>query len=193
MDKVILRQKLKEIRAGVLDKETKDKLICDRLFELLDNQFKNANSVFVYEHMGSEVATDGIINTAKDKGFNIYIPQVDKDFNMQMILAHAKNNFPLEERCRAATGWDSQTQAKAKPLNCVAIVPLLGFNAKLHRIGYGKGCYDKFFALNPNFVKIGIAYSEQLCDFKPDIHDVPLDYVVTDKLLYSYTNESNSR
>jgi len=68
----------------------------------------------------------------------------------------------------------------------ITIVPLLGFNESLHRIGHGKGCYDRYFTVGgdlsgapPDTVKIGLAYDEQFCSFTPEAYDVPLDYIIT--------------
>jgi 5-formyltetrahydrofolate cyclo-ligase len=48
----------------------------------------------------------------------------------------------------------------------IVITPLLAFDKKLNRIGYGKGCYDSTFeflelTLNKEIVKIAFAYDEQ--------------------------------
>lgn len=61
----------------------------------------------------------------------------------------------------------------------VIIVPLVAFNRKRARIGYGKGYYDRFL---PNrAVKIGVAFSGQEFDFLPEAFDKTLDVIVTEK------------
>ena len=41
----------------------------------------------------------------------------------------------------------------------VVFVPLLAFDVKGYRVGYGKGFYDKYLSLcNKNIVKIGFSY-----------------------------------
>ena len=57
-----------------------------------------------------------------------------------------------------------------------------------HRIGYGKGIYDKIlFSLNKNCIKIGVSLlecSDQLIDFQK--HDIPLDYCQTSTVLHRF-------
>lgn len=61
-----------------------------------------------------------------------------------------------------------------------AIVPGVGFDQKKHRIGFGKGYYDRFLqSFNANQITIGVGFKEQLVkDFIPTLsHDVSLHFV----------------
>lgn len=61
------------------------------------------------------------------------------------------------------------------------IVPLIGFDLKGHRIGYGKGFYDKYFENYPKHrSRIGVSYFEPLSNIE-DTHefDVPLTHCIT--------------
>jgi 5-formyltetrahydrofolate cyclo-ligase len=61
------------------------------------------------------------------------------------------------------------------------IVPLIGFDLKGHRIGYGKGFYDKYFENYPKHrSRIGISYFEPISNIE-DTHefDVPLTHCIT--------------
>ncbi len=62
----------------------------------------------------------------------------------------------------------------------VIIVPVLGFDTHGNRIGMGGGWYDKFLAMHPNALKVGLAYDEcELQKIEPEPHDVRLDYIIT--------------
>ncbi|HCK32282.1 MAG: hypothetical protein CMH32_02860 [Micavibrio sp.] len=66
----------------------------------------------------------------------------------------------------------------------IFLVPLLAFDKKGNRMGYGGGYYDAslaFYKRLKQSVAIGIAYEEQLWSSPLPIepHDVPLDYIVT--------------
>ncbi len=64
----------------------------------------------------------------------------------------------------------------------VVLVPLAAFDRRGHRIGYGKGHYDRALAALPTSLTIGIAYAGQEIDKVPDeAHDVPLDMVITEE------------
>jgi 5-formyltetrahydrofolate cyclo-ligase len=64
----------------------------------------------------------------------------------------------------------------------VVIVPMLGFDDRLHRIGYGGGYYDKFLAGLPRARKIGVCYEDgHLTHYMPvEHHDVRMDMIVTE-------------
>jgi len=70
----------------------------------------------------------------------------------------------------------------------IILVPTLGFTREGHRMGYGKGYYDRTLAALKQqyhpFVSIGVAWA---CgdlsneNYQPQAHDVPLDAILTDK------------
>ena len=68
----------------------------------------------------------------------------------------------------------------------VIIVPLLSFDEKKYRLGYGKGFYDrylnKYLKKFNNIITIGIAFSFQKYHKLPvNNKDVKLNYVLTEK------------
>ena len=70
-------------------------------------------------------------------------------------------------------------------------VPCLGFDNRGNRIGYGGGFYDKTFAnlkqRNFKFNAVGYAFDDQIVKEIPaDNFDFKLDYVLTEKQLYSF-------
>ena len=70
----------------------------------------------------------------------------------------------------------------------VIFVPLLAFDLKGNRVGYGKGYYDLFLSqCKPDAVKIGLSLfeaEENITDIGPQ--DVPLDYCVTPTTTYKF-------
>ena len=66
------------------------------------------------------------------------------------------------------------------------MVPLVAFDSKLNRIGYGKGYYDrklkKIYKIKKNAIFLGIAYAFQKCAKVPvDKNDFKLDYIFTER------------
>lgn len=63
----------------------------------------------------------------------------------------------------------------------VMIVPMVGYDKRCNRIGFGRGYYDKYLE-DFKGLKIGVAFSEQEYPHLPtnDL-DVKMDYVVTDR------------
>lgn len=68
------------------------------------------------------------------------------------------------------------------------IVPLLGFDTKGYRVGYGKGFYDRFLRLcRKDCIKVGFSYFEPVKVIE-DVNqfDVKLDYCITHEKFYIF-------
>ena len=62
------------------------------------------------------------------------------------------------------------------------LVPLLAFDSRCNRLGYGGGYYDRTIAARPGIRTIGCAYAMQQVDAVPVLpHDAPLDAVATER------------
>ena len=67
----------------------------------------------------------------------------------------------------------------------VLFVPLLGFTAALDRLGQGGGHYDRWLAEHSPQLAVGLGWDAQACETLPtELHDVPLDAVVTPTRIY---------
>ena len=71
-----------------------------------------------------------------------------------------------------------------------AIVPMNGFDAQGYRLGYGGGYFDRTLdATHPPPLAIGVAFEfAGLPSIRPQPHDVPMDFVVTEAGIYVAEN-----
>ena len=83
--------------------------------------------------------------------------------------------------------WDIPVPVDSAPevLPDVLLVPMLAFDRKGFRLGYGGGFYDRTLEKLRELKKvvaIGVAYHAQMVGEVPvGIHDAPLDYVMTEQ------------
>ena len=83
--------------------------------------------------------------------------------------------------------WDIQIPVETAPEvePDVLLVPMLAFDRKGYRLGYGGGFYDRTLAKLRALKKItaiGVAYAGQEVDSVPhDAHDQPLDWIMTEQ------------
>ena len=64
----------------------------------------------------------------------------------------------------------------------VVFVPGVAFDRLGHRLGYGKGYYDRWLRGASALEKIGLAFSFQVLERLPaEAHDVRLDLLVTEQ------------
>ena len=75
------------------------------------------------------------------------------------------------------------------------IVPMLGFDTKGYRLGYGAGYYDRTISgMNPRPLLIGVAFEIlRLEDIYPRPHDVAMDFIVTEAGIFQVSKQGISR
>src|SRR6185312_4240082 len=87
-------------------------------------------------------------------------------------------------------GIPEPSPAAAEVVPDIMLVPLAAFDATGHRIGYGAGHYDHTFAhlrKAKAITGIGLAFAVQEIESIPALsHDVPLDYVLTEKRVFDF-------
>ncbi|HLZ04079.1 MAG TPA: 5-formyltetrahydrofolate cyclo-ligase [Bradyrhizobium sp.] len=87
-------------------------------------------------------------------------------------------------------GIPEPSPAAAEMLPDIMLVPLAAFDAAGHRIGYGAGHYDYTFAhlrRHKPIIGVGLAFAAQEIASVPALsHDVPLDYVLTEKRVFDF-------
>ena len=79
--------------------------------------------------------------------------------------------------------WDIPIPAAREVVQPTALlVPLVGFDSKGYRLGYGGGYYDRTLApMRPRPLAIGVGYElGRLLTIHPQPHDIPLDAIVTE-------------
>ena len=91
--------------------------------------------------------------------------------------------------------WNKWGIPEPLPFNLVGpeqidavLVPLVGFDTIGHRIGFGKGFYDRYLPLcRPDCLKIGISLFDpvDLID-EVESHDIPLDIAICPAKLYDF-------
>ncbi len=70
----------------------------------------------------------------------------------------------------------------------LVLIPMLAFDQKGNRVGYGKGFYDRFLKdCDPACIKVGLCYFEPI-DVIEDAnnYDVPLNYCITPQTVYVF-------
>lgn len=70
----------------------------------------------------------------------------------------------------------------------VVLVPLLAFDDRGYRVGYGKGFYDRFLqTCRPDVLKVGLSFFEPIEKIDDtDEHDIRLDFCITSEKIYIF-------
>ncbi|TYB78899.1 5-formyltetrahydrofolate cyclo-ligase [Bizionia myxarmorum] len=138
----------------------------------------------ITEH--KEINTDYILSILSGKDKHIIVSKSDFETRnmIHFLLTDAtvikKNTYNIPEPVDGIPIDNSLIE--------VVFIPLLAFDEKGHRVGYGKGFYDTFLSkCKPETIKIGLSFFEAEKEIK-DIfeNDVALDYCVTPNKIYAF-------
>ncbi len=136
-----------------------------------------------------EVATEPILHILQGKDKQVVVSKSDfKKFSLKhFLLTDSVRLKPNSVGIPEPEENSSVIEISPKKIE-VVFVPLLAFDKFGHRIGYGKGFYDRFLSeCAPETLKIGLSYfeaEEELEGISPT--DIPLNYCVTPEKIYSF-------
>ena len=173
--KSLIRRQLLEKRNGIPAGQRKD--AGRRIFRNIGAiaEFQSAESIAFYHAAGSEVPTVPAIMEAAERGAEVLLPRTHGD----EISFHQVRR--LEDLRPGRFGiMEPGSQAAASDKMDAIIVPAIGAGRDGHRLGYGRGYYDKFLK-RTRAVSIVPVYSSQLLDTVPhNSLDVRADWIVTE-------------
>jgi len=186
MDKKRIRVKYKELRSLLTDQEMEDKsiAIANNLLKLPIWEFSFYH-VFLSIQQQKEVNTEFILHILQGKDKHIVVSKSDFK-NNKLVHILLTDNTTLE-----LNSWGIPEPIDGIPIAenmmDVVFVPLLAFDLKGNRVGYGRGFYDRFLAkCNPNVIKIGISFFEAEGEINNVLStDIPLDYGITPSKVYN--------
>ena len=147
-----------------------------RLLEL--ERWARAESIAGYAPIHGELDPGPALAAAREAGKRTALPRVDLE--TQRVVLHEWNGEALEP---GAYGIPEPSPA-APVMEAVdlVLVPALAVDGAGHRIGWGKGFYDRLLSQEAKgAIRIACVYDFQLlaeCPVMP--HDVPVHWVVTD-------------
>ena len=174
--KAILRGHMKEIRseAAARDPDAADRLAARFPLKLFQ---RYGPVVSGYLAIHDELDPAPLLARLAGQGARLVLPRVEADGAMSFRDA---SNATLE------TGPFGLTQPSASAEIVrpnLVLAPLLAFDSRGRRLGYGKGHYDRAIAslrATGRVFYLGLAYAQQQADVIPiDRHDLLLDWVET--------------
>lgn len=141
--------------------------------------YQDATTLMLYIPLGNEVSTYEIIENAYLCGKEVLVPVTDsRTFE---ITAHKiTSDTEFEKGVFSLTEPKEKISFDSSKID-VVLVPGVAFSRSGSRIGFGKGCYDKFLK-NLEATKVGFCYDFQVSDeFLSSEFDIEMDYLITEK------------
>ena len=142
-----------------------------------------ASFISIRSEISTSQLNDNIVKQKKILSFPVIEKNsnelVFKKFNFSEDLRPGKFNIP------------EPSNDNDEVIPQLFFVPCLGFDSNGYRLGYGGGYYDRTFAkldsLKKKFYTVGFAFDGQKQNKIPkENFDYKLDFVLTEKLLYTF-------
>ena len=182
-----VRQSLQSLLTGLDTEYIKltSRLVSRHVLSL--EQYHRAKSLCFFASMGHEFDTSFLLGDALDRGRVCFLPRVlrigKKDAEMVMLRVYSLEDFNTFEK----NAWgipeppDEVERREGIQDVDVIVMPGMAFDRQGHRLGYGKGFYDRFIHSCPRKpLLIAPVLPEQLIEKVPvDPWDVSMDFIVT--------------
>lgn len=172
MDKADLRRHHRALRQALDPQE--------RLRRSLSIQAKAWEILKLYESVGlyistdMEVSTRWLINRLLSEGKRVCVPKI---LGGHMIFVEIRS---LDECVPQTLGILEPLSDVQAPAPQVQVIPMLAYNAKGFRLGYGKGYYDRYLKDYPG-VRVGLCFKMDLDErLNESAFDISCQSIITD-------------
>lgn len=139
---------------------------------------KEVTTILAYHSLPDEVSTHHLLNDLTALGKTVILPKVISDTEMTLHpytspTSLAPGSFGILEPTTPAIPL---TQI---PHDTIALIPGMAFDKECHRLGRGKGYYDRLLQQLPYIYKIGVSFPFQKLETIPTTpYDVIMDEIL---------------
>ncbi|KOS06819.1 5-formyltetrahydrofolate cyclo-ligase [Flavobacterium akiainvivens] len=187
MTKKELRTHYKALRQVLTLNEIEQKslAIANRLLGL-DIWNKTYYHLFLSMENQKEVHTDVVLNILAGKDKEVVVSRSDFE-TCTMVHYLLTDNTKLALSTYGIPEPVDGLEVPSAKMD-VVFVPLLAFDIKGHRVGYGKGFYDRFLnECRPDVIRVGLSFFEAAEGEIPhNDTDIALDFCVTPERVYAF-------
>jgi len=183
LNKDQLRKKMTKERSNQSKKEKKRKDQSIYAQVIKDEDYINADSVFLFLSFGSEIETKTIVQDALQQKKKVFLPKV---VGKKLELFEVKDLENLERSKYGILEPNDQCKGIGNCAIDFILMPGLAFDESGGRVGYGGGFYDRYIASLPNYKaipKVAIAYDFQIIKQVPmNEFDIPVDRIIINEV-----------
>ena len=141
--------------------------------------------LFMTNEKNKEIDTSYLLSVIQGKDKQPVIPKIVDDYRLEHFLLNdqtplKKNRWGIPEPLSGITINPKQIE--------VVFVPLLVFDQQGHRVGYGKGYYDRFLdQCSESTLKVGLTFFDPVTKIEDiETHDISLDFALTPERIYAF-------
>ena len=181
MSKDELRRQIRQIKRQFTPQQLEELSL--PIIARLRVRLAEAEEVFAYYSLPDEVDTHSLIDELLAAGKKVFLPKVIDSEKMEWHPYTSSTMLkpgvfgigePDETETQRILPFDSEQKSAA-----MVLVPGLAFDAAGHRLGRGRGYYDRFLAAHPDLYKIGVCFDfQKVAEVPVNEYDIPVDEVV---------------
>ncbi len=177
MNKSNIRKKIIKLRKKNYSKNLS--INTAKFYKFFEQQKFKSKLVGAYYPFNFEVDILQILKLLDKKNYILSLPKITKNNEMNFFRWSFKDPLKINKY-----GIPETTSSKKIYPN-ILLIPLVGFDHKLNRLGYGGGYYDRYLSKaekKKNIFKIGFGYSfQKVTDLPINKYDKKLDCIITEK------------
>ncbi len=164
-----------------------------RNFLAVLKELPQVKRVGVYVKTGSEVNTIPIIEELLKLKKTVAAPNVvPKNILLRFrVLKHGLKDCIFGEY----NILEPSSKCPLVPIQKIDLflVPGIAFDLQGHRIGYGKGFYDRLLKKLPLAITVGLSYHKTFLKKLPhDSRDIPMEFVITEKGVFQAARKNKT-
>lgn len=184
MHKEELRRQIRQMKRQFTPQQLEELSL--PVIQRLRSRLADYQVVFAYYSLPDEVCTRQLVDDLLAEGKTVLLPKVVSEEAMEWCIYKGpqdlqEGSFRImePEENHGDRSLDSTLQRADQGTVAVILVPGMAFDAKGHRLGRGRGYYDRFLAAYPHIYKIGVCFDFQKVEEVPtDDFDIAVDEVI---------------
>lgn len=160
-------------------RERRSAAIAHRVAEL--DEWRAAHTVLMFVSMRTEVQMRSLVELAWSEGKRVATTRMNAERD-DLTLHLWNDGDPLEESGMMFSQPREDAERIAEDEVDLVLVPALALDERGHRIGYGKGFYDRLLPRLTRATRVAVVFHFELIAEVPEREgDEPVDVIVTDE------------
>ncbi len=180
MNKSKIRKRILKIRKQNFQK--KIPTCFEKILKIIKKHNIKKTTIGGYYPYNYEIDIIDVLQKFEKKKYLISLPKIKNNFKMDFF------KWSFNDPLKINKYGIPEPISNNSLLPDIILVPLVGFDKYLNRIGYGGGFYDRYLRKikkNKIIITIGLAHSfQKVKKIKTNKFDMKLDFIITEKKIY---------
>ncbi|MCH6198525.1 5-formyltetrahydrofolate cyclo-ligase [Aquiflexum sp. LQ15W] len=188
MDKPTIRKKYHELRREISNEKREEysEKISERVLDFLKiNPSIRHIHIFLTISRLNEINTFPLVGKLQHMGYILYTSYINPGSGVLDTLEISGSREFKSDAFGIPVPEDFTVVENTKIQ--MVLIPLLAFDERGNRLGYGKAYYDQFLSsFNHQIIKVGLSFFPPIEEIPAESHDIGLDICITPEKMYHF-------